>query len=76
MNLDEINNCSLAYISVKRKKKRFPLSFLISYESLVSVKENTDRKKKKKERKKNTDRTQTKLNAPHIQYMQKYYPNN
>ena len=76
MNLDELNKCSLADRSGKRKKKRFPLSFLISYESLVSVKENTDRKKKKKERKKNTDRTQTNLNAPHIQYMQKYYPNN
>ena len=60
----------------KQKQKRFPLSFLISYESLVSVKENTDRKKKEERKKKNTDRTQTKLNAPQVQYMQKYYPNN
>ena len=37
----------------------------------MAVKENTDtkKKKKKKERKnKNTDRTQTKLNAPHVRY--------
>ena len=42
-----------------------------SYESLGSVKENTDRKEKqKRERKKekNTDRTQTKLNAPYVIY--------
>ena len=47
-----------------------------SYESLVSVKENIDRKIKKKERKKekNADRTQTKLNVPHVTL--KYYLNN
>ena len=39
----------------------FPLPSLPYYESLVSVKENTDRKSIKEERKKNTDRTQTKL---------------
>ena len=43
-----------------------------SYESLVSVKENTDRKRKNKE--KNTDRTQTKLNAPHVMYNVKILP--
>ena len=75
MNLDELNKCSLADRSGKRKKKNDSHN-IFWYESLVSVKENTDRKKKKKERKKNTDRTQTKLNAPHVQYMQKYYPNN
>ena len=40
-----------------------------SYKSLVSVKENTDRKRKKKQEKKkekNTARTQTKLNTAHI----------
>ena len=53
MNLDELNKCSLADRSGKRKKKkRFPLYFLISYESLVSVKENTDRKKKEERKKK------------------------
>ena len=41
-----------------------------SYESLVSVKENSDRKRKKQERKKekNTDRAQTKWNTPHVLY--------
>ena len=39
------------------------------YESLVSIKENTDRKRKKERKKeKNMDKTQTKLNAPHIMY--------
>ena len=42
-----------------------------SYESLVSVKENTHiKRKKKQERKKekNADRTQIKLNTPHVMY--------
>ena len=41
-----------------------------TYESLVFVKESTDRKRKKKERKKekNTDRTQAKLNTLHVMY--------
>ena len=41
-----------------------------SYESLVSVKENSDRKREKQERKKekNTDRAQTKRNTPHVMY--------
>ena len=52
-----------------------------SYELLVSVKENTDRKSKKtrkKERKKekNTDRTQTKLTCLTLCIMLKYYPSN
>ena len=39
------------------------------YETLVSIKENTDRKRKKERKKeKNMDKTQTKLNAPHIMY--------
>ena len=38
-----------------------------SYESLVSIKENTDRKRKKK-KEKNTDRKQTKVNTPHVMY--------
>ena len=49
-----------------------------SYELLVSVKENTDRKREKKnqekKKEKNADRTQTKLNTPRV--MLKYYPNN
>ena len=47
-----------------------------SYESLVSVKENTDRKRKKQERKKekNTGRTQTKLNASDVIYNVKILP--
>ena len=46
----------------------------------MSVKENTDRKRKKEERKKerkkekNTDRTQTKMNAPHVMYNIKILP--
>ena len=50
-----------------------------SYESLVSVKEDTNRKRKKKKeikKEKNTDRTQTKLNAPHVMYNVKILPNN
>ena len=51
-----------------------------SYEALVSVKENTNkkRKKSKKERKKekNTDRTQTTLNTAHVMYNLKILPNN
>ena len=44
-----------------------------SYESLVSVKESTVRKRKKKTRKKerkknNANRAQTKLNSPHVIY--------
>ena len=43
----------------------FPVPF---YELLACVKENNDRKRQKQERKKekNTDGTQTKLNAPHV----------
>ena len=52
----------------------FPLPYLLSYESVVFVKKNTDRKRKKEERKKNTDRTQTKLSAPHVQYHVKIIP--
>ena len=40
---------------VENKKKRFPLPFLLFCESLVTIKENTDRKiekRRKKERKK------------------------
>ena len=39
-----------------------------SYESLVSVKENSDRKRKENKKERNTDRTQTKLNIPHVMY--------
>ena len=56
----------------KRKTKIIIPSTVPSYESLVSVKENTDRKRKNKE--KNTDRTQTKLNAPHVMYNVKILP--
>ena len=47
-----------------------------SDESLLSVKENTDRKRKKQERKKerNTDTIQTKLNGPHVMYNVKILP--
>ena len=44
---------------------------------LVSVKENTNRKReknKKERKKKNTDRTQTKLNAPHVMRNVKILP--
>ena len=43
----------------------------------VSVKENTDRKRKEKEernKEKNTDRAQTKLNSPHVRYNGKILP--
>ena len=52
----------------------FPFPSLLSYESLAPVKDNTDRKRKKEERKKNTDKTQTKLNAPHVQHNVKIIP--
>ena len=39
-----------------------------SYESLVSVKKNSDRKRKENKKERNTDRTQTKLNIPHVMY--------
>ena len=46
-----------------------------SYKSLVSVKENTNRKEKKARKKeKNTERTQTKLNALHVMYNVKILP--
>ena len=50
--------------------------FRSSYESLVSVKKNSDRKKEKQERKKQktSDRTQTKRNAPHVMYKVKILP--
>ena len=32
------------------KKKLFPLPSMLSYESLVSIKENTDRKRKKEKK--------------------------
>ena len=51
-NLVELNECLLAGgIRKPKKKKWFPLPFLLSYESLVSVKENNDRKRKKKRKK-------------------------
>ena len=62
------------------RKIIIPFPSLISSESLVSGKENTGRKRKKVERKKerkkkkNTDRTQTKLNAPHVRYNVKVLP--
>ena len=47
----------------------FPLPSLLSHESLVSVKEYANRKRKKRRKKeKKSNRTQTKLNAPHVQY--------
>ena len=56
----------------KRKtRKIIILPSAPSYELLVSVKENTDRKRKKnkKQRKK-----RTKLNAPHVMYNVKILP--
>ena len=54
----------------------FPLPYLLSCKSVVSVKENTDRKGKKEERKKKkkSDRIQTKPNAPHVQCNVKIIP--
>ena len=55
----------------KWKTRKIIIPFpALSFESLVSVKENTDIKRKitRKKEKKNTDRTQTKLNAPHVTY--------
>ena len=52
-------------------------SLVPSYESLVSVKENTDKKRKKKQERKrqeDKDRTQTKLDAPHLMYNVKILP--
>ena len=61
-------------VEVKNKKNNDFLSLPCNpTESLVSIKENTE-KKEKKERKKNTDRTQIKLNAPHVMYNVKILP--
>ena len=49
-----------------KTRKIIILSPIPSYESLVSVKENTNRKRKKNKERKNADITQTKLNAPHV----------
>ena len=49
-NLDELNEFSLAGGSKKTRKWWFPLPSLQSFESLVSVKENADRKRKKEDR--------------------------
>ena len=35
-----------------------------------------DKKEERKKEKKNTDRTQTKLNVPHVRFNVKYYPSN
>ena len=51
-NLDELNECSWAGGSGKQKKQWFPPPSLLSCKSLVSVKENTNKKGEKEERKK------------------------
>ena len=64
-------------VEVGKKKIMIPSPFPAICELLVSAKENTDRKikKKKSERKmKNTHRTQSKLNAPHVRYNVKILP--
>ena len=54
-------------MEVENKKKQwFPLCSLIYFESLVSVKGNTDREKKEKE--KNMDRTLIKVNGSQAKY--------
>ena len=61
----------------KENKENNYSSFAPSYELLVSVKENTDRKRKKnqeRKKEKSTDRTQTKMNAPHVMYNVKILP--
>ena len=62
----------------KLKIKKIIISSPVpSYELLVSVKENTDRKRKKnqeRKKEKSTDRTQTKMNAPHVMYNVKILP--
>ena len=62
----------------------------VMVDKVISVKENTDRKRKKEDlpyrigqialtnkeerKKKNTDRTQTRLNTPHVRYNVKILP--
>ena len=50
-------------VEVEKKKNWFPLQSVLSCESLVSVKENTNQR-----RKKNMDTAQTKVNSPHVRY--------
>ena len=60
-----------------KTRKIITPSPVASYESLVSVNENTDRKRDKKTRKKerkNMDRTKTKLNTPHVMHNVKILP--
>ena len=45
-----------------------------SYELLVSVKENTDRRREKRKKEQNADKTKNKLNTPHIMYNVKIQP--
>ena len=50
---------------LKTRKIMIPSPFLAILQPLVSIKENTAEKKEER-KKKNTDGTQTKLNAPHV----------
>ena len=75
-NLDELSECSLAGESEKTRKITIP-SPVLSFDLLVSVKENTDQKKKEKQKK-------IKIRIEHkpnwtcltLCIMLKYYPNN
>ena len=61
--------CLTRKIPIEKQKKKKEC------ESLVSVKENIDKKRKKEERKiKNPDRIQNKLNALHVIYNVKILP--
>ena len=59
---------------IKQNKKSFPLPSMLSYESLMSVKENTDRKRKKEKK----IRIEHKPNGTLLTFdiMYKYCPNN
>ena len=68
-NLDELNECC-SWVEVENKKNNdslsrpsYPMNLQCLQRKIPIKKE-----KKRKERKKNTDRKQTKLNVPHVIY--------
>ena len=59
---------------LKTRKIMIPFTFFATCKSLMSIKENTDRKKKEERMKKNADRTQPKMNGLHVRYNVKTLP--
>ena len=69
-----MNVCFVSRRKNKTNKKLFPLPSMLSYESLMSVKENRDRKRKKEKKIRIEHKPNGTLLTLDIMY--KYYPNN